>query len=167
TRYPLSLLLSSGRTRGGDGPVDGADGRAGGREGGGIYQAVDGEAPSGTSEPARTARDGRDFHSGEDAGCRRRTDLPGKASEQRVAVGRHELIRPGGSPGKGKGRGPGVHLVRDGQRELTKIGSVSGGVHRRRQDRGAPRDGRNRGDGNNPYEAAFERHLLSCGHGAG
>src|SRR5437870_7931296 len=41
------------------------------------------------------------------------------------------------------------------------MGSVYRGVHSRRQYRGAP------SDDNNPCEAAFERHLLSCGHGAG
>src|ERR1051326_2159938 len=67
SRGRRSSLLSSGRTRGGDGPVEGTYGRAGDR----VEQARDGEAPGGASEPTRTARDGRRFHNGEDSGCRR------------------------------------------------------------------------------------------------
>src|SRR5947208_1879551 len=112
SRGPLSSLLPSGRTGGGDGPVEGTDGRAGAR--GGVYQrnALDGEVAGGTSKPARAARDIRAFHSGEDAGyAGYRIDQPGKASGQRVAVGRHEVIEPGGGPWE---CGREDHAVRDG-----------------------------------------------------
>jgi hypothetical protein len=52
--------------------------------------------------------------------------------------------------------------VRDGQRELTQLGSVSRGVHKYRD---TLRGGRT--DFNNPVQAAFEWHRLSCRHVAG
>ena len=52
--------------------------------------------------------------------------------------------------------------MRDVQRELTQMGCFARGLHIHHHERRGERS-----DGNNPFQAAFERHLLSCRHGAG
>ncbi len=54
-------------TRGSNGPVE----RTGAEEGRQVYQALDGEAPFGASEPTRTTRNDLDFRNMEDPGCDR------------------------------------------------------------------------------------------------
>src|SRR4051794_11112884 len=67
----------------GDGPVEGADGRAACD----VVQALDDEAPGGAGESTRAARDGRGRDDEEEPGRPRRHALPGQVGRQRVAVG--------------------------------------------------------------------------------
>ena len=60
----VSGLARTGRR---DRPIEGTGGQAGGN----VERARDDEAPSGVGEPARTPRDGTDFHNGENGGSSR------------------------------------------------------------------------------------------------
>ena len=135
-----------------DDPLEGT----GGQEGVRIEQALDGEAPSGAGEPTRPPTDRRSFDNGENAGGLRQTGLPGKISGQRVAVGRCEL--KGSVPGTGRE----VNDVRDFYREPTQVRSVTRALYEHERERGVTWR-----DGNNPFQATFEGHLLSRRHGAG
>src|SRR5438477_11029970 len=84
---PAAFVFGSGL---GDGPLEGADGRAGDP----VVQALGDEASGGTGEPARAARDGCGLLDVEDAGGRRRAGPSGELGVHLVAVGRGELVGP-------------------------------------------------------------------------
>ena len=74
-------------TRGANGPVE----RAGGKARRQVNQALYGEAPFGIRESTCTARNRVDFYDEVDTGCPRRSALPDKRRKDLVSVGRDQL----------------------------------------------------------------------------
>ena len=141
----VSGLACAGRR---DRPVEGNSGQ----EGVQIQQPLHGETPRGAGEPTCPPSDGRGFLTEENARVLQRwTEFPGNVSDQRVAVGRCELIGPGQGPGEG------VHDVRNFYREPTQVGGVTRPLCKQGHERGDQW----RAAGNNPFQAAFEGHLLA------
>ena len=72
--------------------------RTGADEGWEVYQALDGEAPFGASEPTCTARNDLNFRNMEDTGRARRLALSDNRSKDAVSIGRDVVSGPAPVP---------------------------------------------------------------------